>query len=330
MKLTIAIPGLLWHDIGDIKYLAPQLNSKNLDGLIKRSSIGKIPHSFSDLIYSGYLNSGLNSSTLASQIAKQLGVAGSYPHFLLAEPTFLRADRDRLLICESELLQLDDDEVSTIINSVNDHFNTEVKLYKINTNLWLIGLHQDIISNMGYPILDIIGENIDDYLPKAANSIELAKLLNEIQMLLFNLELNHTRKKDGLLQVNSLWLWDKQIKSNLIEIYTNIFTNIQGINNAKIKNLPNSIDDTFIDNSLVIIDNLYYPCCYRDSHSYLHNLSILDEHVAAVLLSSQIEHLEILVPGINNTLVITLHKNDKYKFWRNTSFLQLLKEQNAV
>jgi hypothetical protein len=330
VKLTIALPGLFWHDAGTVKHLASQIKTPNLDKLIKRSSITQIPYSFSDLIYSSYIECDSGSQSLALQIAKRLKLSNTHPYFLLAEPTFLRADRDRLLICESELLQLDDDEITNIIAIINSHFKDRCKLYKVDTNLWLLGLHQDITDNLFYPILDIIGENIDEYLPKTATSIELAKLLNEIQMLLFNLELNQIRKKEGLQQINSLWLWDKQIKSNHFDNYRDIFTNMQGINNAKIKSLPNSLDEAFIDNSLIIIDSLYYPCCYRDSYSYLHNLFNLDEKIAPALLAKQIEHLEILVPKSNSTLVITVNKNDKYKFWKNISFLQLLKEQNAV
>ncbi|MCC2645073.1 MAG: hypothetical protein K0R94_851 [Burkholderiales bacterium] len=322
MKLTIALPGLLWPDAGDIPHLARQLDTKNLDKVIKRSQIRQIPYSFSDLVYSTYTTT---TGSLATEIAKNLGYAGLYPNFLLAEPTFLRADRHRLLICESEILQLNDNEISIIIDNLNDHFSGILQVFKVNANLWLVGLNLNINNNKFYPILDIIGENIDNYLP--SNSIELTKLLNEIQMLLFNLELNRPRKNEGLIQINSLWLWDKQIKFNLINNYSNIFYNGQSLNSAKIKHLPKLLPDAFIDGSLIIFDNLYYPCCYRDHHSYLHNLSIIDNQVMTILLQylNRFDTLEILIPGIHKTLVITLNKNDRYKFWKNLTFIQLIK-----
>jgi len=321
VKLSIALPGLLWNDSGDIEYLAKHIITPNLDKLIKRSSIRQVPFSFSDLVYGNYTTT---TTSLAREMAKNLGYSDLFPHFLLAEPTFLRADRDRLLICESELLQLNDDEVSTIIESLNNHFCGRLQFYPFSMNLWLIGLNLDISDNKFYPILDIIGENIDAYLPN--NSIELTKLLNEIQMLLFSLELNKLRKNEGLIQINSLWLWDKEIKFNLINEYSNIFTSNQNINSATMKSLPESLHEAFLDDSLIIIDNLYYPCCYRDSHSYLHNLSVIDNQVIPILLShlNKFDILEILVPGIHKTLVITLNKIDKYKLWKNRSFHKLL------
>lgn len=322
MKLSIALPGLFWPDPGDIEYLAPQVNY--LDKLIKRALISQLPYSFSDLIYSSYVQT---TPSLARAIAKKMGILDLYPNFLMAEPTYLRANRDCLLICESELLQLKDDEVSSIISSINSHFAGILQLFPVATNLWLIGLNQDINESKFYPILDIIGENIDAYLP--VQSIELTKLLNEIQMLLFSLELNKMRP--GLIQINSLWLWDKAINSTILDGYTNIFTNNQSINNARIRSLPETMLDMFVDNSLIILDNLYYPCCYRDSQSYLHNLSLIDGQILSILLSNiaQIDCLEILVPGTLNTQVITLNKKDKYKFWRNMSFNQILKERYA-
>lgn len=324
-KLSIALPGLLWHDAGDLEYLIT--NTPNFDKLIKRGAVHTLPYSFSDLVYSNYAGT---TTSLAAEIAKMFKYENLYPHFLLAEPTFLRADRDRLLICESELLQLNDDEVYTIINKLNNYFAGILQVFVINTNLWLIGLNQEIRGDKFYPILDIIGENIDDYL--SGNDVRLAKLLNEIQMLLFGLELNKQRKQEGLIQVNSLWLWDKAIKFNLIYGYSNIFTNSQSINNAKIKRLPKSLVDAFIHNSLIIIDSLYYPCSYRDKYSYLHNLSVIDAQVMSLLHEhkTRFNNLEILIPGACKTLVITLNKNNKYKFWKKKlTFSQLLKEQNA-
>lgn len=327
MKLSIALPGLLWPDNGDLEYLTRQIVAPNLERLIKYAAVSQVSHNFSDLIYSSYT---ATTNSLATEMAKSLGYQDLYPYFLMAEPTYLRADRDRLLICESELLQLNDDEVSTIINTLNNHFVGVLQLFPINPNLWLIGLNLDIKDHQFYPILDIIGENIDDYLPN--NSIQLTKLLNEIQMLLFSMELNLLRKSEGLLQINSLWLWDKTINHHLTNKYSNIFTNSQSINSVKIKRLPELLSGAFIDNSLIIIDNLYYPCCYRDSRSYLHNLSVVDDQVIAPLLQyrTKIDTLEILIPRTHNTLVITLNKNDKYKFWKNLTFKQVLKEQNAL
>lgn len=329
MKLSIALPGLLYTNIGNDNYITSQIKCKNFSKLVKKSSIAKLPFNFSDLIYSLQVDNITDS--LAKSIAYDNGFNKDYSHFLIAEPTFLRTDMDRLLICESELLQLSDEENHLILDTINQHFNGLIKIYQTNQNIWLIGLNMDISEIKFYPILDIIGENIDEYLPIGKNALELTKIINEIQMVLFNLNINHTRKQEGLLQINSLWLWDKSIKFSILDNYSQIFTNSIGQSNAKIKDIPQNIEDSFIDNSLIIIDDLYYPSCYRDSYSYIQHLEILDRILAKLLLQKkEITSIEILIPNINNTLAIKIGQYDRYKFWKNMSFIQLMKEQNAV
>ena len=210
MHLTVALPGLLWPDLGDIDYLYAQIQTTNLDRLIKHASISHLNYSYSDLLYMNQISlnkpavslshkmdpglrrddmSGAHNS-LATSIAQDLGVIDGSKTFLIAEPTHLRADRDRLLISEAELLQLDTTEAQAIIAAINQHFNAEINLYYVTEHLWLIGLNLTKAHNKFFPIVDIIGENIDPYLPKQEQAIQYSRLLNEIQMLLFTLKSN--------------------------------------------------------------------------------------------------------------------------------------------
>ena len=224
MHLTIAIPGLFWPDSGDIDYLYPKIEADNFKSLIKHANVSKLNYGYSNLFYSA--STGLAQGSLAKQLASQLKITDEYPNFLLAEPTHLRLDRDRLLIAEPALLQLDQSEEVAIINAINTHFNGEIKLYYVNEGLWLVGHKLDVSDCTFYPILDIIGENIDDYLVKeGADAIKLNKLINEIQMLLFNLPLNEERKQEGSLVANSLWLSDTTVLHQICAQFEHIIAN---------------------------------------------------------------------------------------------------------
>ena len=353
MKLSIALPGLIWPDSGD-GHIYNQISTPEFDNLIKHASLRKFEYSFSDLIYAAYYDSAnqdksyrdmnhqndthnatlVNASSLALKFAKQLGVDADYPHFLIAEPTHLRVDRDRALICETELLKLSFKETGIIIDSINSHFKHEIKLYAISTELWLIGLNLDVSNNHFYPILDIIGENIDSYLPKAKNGVELNKILNEIQMLLFNLPENQTRKEDLLLTVNSLWLWDKKIESNILNNYSEIYTNINlaNFNNVKIKPLasPYSLNK-FVDNSLLIVDDLYYSCSYRDFESWIEKLDVISERLLKELNVRQFSQIDILIPNASSTLSLNIKPHNKYKIWKkNLKLIDLFRKHHAL
>ena len=331
MKLSIALPGLIWQDIGDER-IYNEITAPKLDNLIKHASTRSLEYNFSDLIYATYASEYTDKS-LANTFAKQLGVARDYPYFLIAEPTHLRIDRDRLLICETELLKLSFKETQIIIDNINSHFSPEIKVYAINTELWLIGLNLDVSDNQFHPILDIIGENIDNYLPRGVNGVELNKIFNEIQMLLFNLPENLARKEEGLLTVNSLWLWDKKIDSNIIDSYSKIFTNINlvNLNSAKIKPLSPNLENSLVNNSLLIVDDLYYPCCYRDFDTWDAKLQLISKCLLEKLDVRKFSQIDILIPKTSSTLNLRIRPRNKYKIWnKKLNLIDLFRKYHAL
>lgn len=368
-KLTIAIPGLFWQDVGDIDYLYPKIKLDNLAKILKHAKMSIIPGSYGELIYSlddiqGDYAQGLVMQEIAKQqiVTQELATqevaktekcsitnnySAKYSGFLIAEPTHLRLNRDCLQISESELLQLNETECQSIIDSVNAHFNGEIKLHYLTENMWLFCHNLDIgllDNNQFYPILDIIGEDINDYMPRDSNGILLNKIINEIQMLLYNLSINQQRISNGSLSVNSLWLWNKNINQTLLTSYSKIYANnlTKLISHAKITSariysgkislIPDSINTAFENNSLIIIDNLYYPCCYRDGFSWMDKLQQLDQTLWLALNTQlgQIKELNILIPQKQNTIKLTIKSSYKYKFWQNQQLINLVKESHAL
>lgn len=327
MSLTIAFPGLIWPDSGDIEYLYQDLKTPFLDKFIKQAKISKHSYSYSDFLCGIHslertmdshaknchprADGDLLHKTLSHKLAKQLNVAREFPYFLVAEPTHLRIDRDRLLISEASLLQLDKTESQAIIDIINTHFTPLFKLYYVNEHLWLLGLNINPEHEKFYPILDIIGENINDYLPKSNNSLKYNKFLNEVQMLLFSTEVNKLRKSEGSLSVSSLWLWDKNISNNTFD-YDEVFINDNCplLNYDKIQALPNNLEQTFCSNknSLIIIDNLYYPSSYRDSYSWQDKIEDIDKTIFMLLDKMKIKDFTVLILGSNHTLELKIKK----------------------
>lgn len=309
MSLTIAIPGLIWPDSGDIDYLYSELKTPYLNKFIAKTKVKYLDYSYSDFLCNldtDHVNK--NDFTLAMQMATHLNIQHEFKHFLFAEPTHLRVDRDRLLISEAELLQLDHTESIEIINKINNHFAPDFKLYYLDEHLWLLGLNIYPGTEKFSPIIDIIGENIDDYLPKEKNSILYNKFLNEVQMLLFSLSVNKNRQTEGSLTSNSIWLWDKstrQLDTEYTQIYAN--NNLSLLKHDKILPLPNNLNEIFKSNqnTLVIIDQLYYPSCYRDSYSWQDKIKNLDEKIFAVMANLKINNFRLLIPMQNKTLELT-------------------------
>lgn len=337
MNLSIVLPGLIWLDKGDINYLYPKLKTPNLNSLIKHSYLSNLNHSYSDIILSTYYANDpnvKNNDKIAEQIAK-INNLSHFKYYLIAEPTHLRVDRDRLLISEPGLLQLKREEMFIIRNTINSHFKDELKLYNITDELWLLGTNIDISKINFYPTLDIIGENIDGYLAQGENSIQLNKMLNEIQMLLFKLDFNKKRKSEGLLSVNSLWLWNKDIKKELLKEFgknTNI-SSIKMPDKDKKDFLYSGLEDGSFNNKLLIINHLHASCCYRDHRAWINNVEDFDNNLGSILNSffkkNKIKKLNIFLPLTDKTLKLQLNSIDKFKFWKNINLLKIVKGYGA-
>lgn len=309
-ELNLVLPGLIWPNSADYEYLSSRIQLSNFSNLCAKGKLNKLALRLSDFIYAKHNNSELS---LASNYAAKLGIT-KYVAYMLMEPTHLRLDRDRLLISESELLQLNTDDVKQIIDLINEHFAGELEIFSISDELWLIGLNFALDDTISYPLIDIIGENIDEFLPTGPQRLRLHKLMNEIQMLLFNLPLNKQREEDGLLSVNSVWIWDK-------------------VPEQAPRQLGNFLVDNFIldehsfnllGTNTIMVDKAYFPACYRDSISWLEVINELDislgEKVLKLLKLGKVKQLNLYFPTLNGCDHVCINQFDLWKFWRGTTF----------
>ncbi len=310
--LNLILPGLIWPNSADYQFLLPQLAIPNLTKLLSRATKKFIPFAVSDFIYANNISGDYD---LAKNYAKKLQIIG-FQSYLLIEPTHLRIDRDRLLISEAELLQLNDSEVDLLINELNQHFVDDLEIFKIYNELWLVGFKRQLSNDLiSYPICDIVGENINDFLPMGSNRLFLHKLMNEMQMLLFNLTLNHQREQEGLLTVNSVWIWNKSLVNLPFNVdvvlstnpkYGNTFDNFEQIKYSK--------------TSMAFIDSLYYSACYQDHYSWIKQINLLEQQLFTMILNdynkSQIQEINFYIPTATKCIYFSLNKYNKWKLWR--------------
>lgn len=126
---------------------------------------------------------------------------------LCADPCYLHADRDRLL-----LFPIDDltaDEASQLIDTIQSLLKEfAAELVAIDANHWSILLEKiPDIELTAMPSL--IAKPVMAALPQGAERADWLRLWNEIQMLLFEHPVNQQRQSVGKLPVNSVWFWGK-------------------------------------------------------------------------------------------------------------------------
>ena len=306
MQLNIVLTGLLSPEI-------ELINSPNLTKLINHAKINVLDLSYSDIILGGQYKIG---TSIATQIAKLHNI-DSFSHYIICEPTHLRLDGNRLIIAESSLLQLDQNECNQIIQDLNKYFNEQVKFFYINDNCWLIGTNQLNKPASNLAILDIIGQDVNQYL---SDNIKINQIINDAQMILANHNVNQVRNEEGAIDFNSIWLWDKILVSKLDFTPSQILFNIN-----------DCINNHYDDNALIIFDTLYSPSCYGDIHSWLDTMLQLDNQIWQQLCTNTNEiKINLYLPYNNITFKVQVTPLDKFKLWRNNNFNKMINTQNKL
>ncbi|MGD8378580.1 MAG: hypothetical protein PVI37_07245 [Gammaproteobacteria bacterium] len=132
--------------------------------------------------------------------------AGDRPWFR-AEPVHLQVATDHLVLQDSTVLALADDEAVALIEAFNAFFeDDQARLVRGHSGAWYLspGWLPDIRVA---PLAAVIGRNIYPHMPSGPDAARWRSFLSEIEMLLHQQPVNAMREARGLPTVNSLWCW---------------------------------------------------------------------------------------------------------------------------
>ena len=127
-------------------------------------------------------------------------------YWLRADPVHLSVMRDRIVLADSQALELDQAEADALAASIHDHFGDSFSPLALRPRRWYLRLRQAPQMSTT-PLSCATGCDIDPLLPRGHDASHFRALLNELQMLLHDHPLNQRREARGQLPVNSLWLW---------------------------------------------------------------------------------------------------------------------------
>lgn len=127
--------------------------------------------------------------------------------YLRADPVFVRATLNELILNDARALSLSLDEAHEFADLVNSHFLSESWCVEaLHPERWYMCFeHAQRLTTT--PLSMVRGSSIVDYMPAGVDAPRWHVLLNELQMLLHECEANRQRERRGLLPVNGLWLW---------------------------------------------------------------------------------------------------------------------------
>lgn len=122
---------------------------------------------------------------------------------VLFKPVYLKSDINNAVVFPVE----DSSQLDLLINDLSAYFNVDCGIKKCPDNSWLMTLHHIKPVNGMPHYLSALGKKVTQYQQQATQNLEWFKLFNEMQMFLFQHEINQQREQQGKIPVNSLWCW---------------------------------------------------------------------------------------------------------------------------
>lgn len=207
MKLTLLIPDLLpprapqeWQD--PYRELALPALETLLSRAVMRAEPGMSLESF---LCAHFGVSGGEAVAPYTRIAD--GVTENFPFWLRADPVYLQAQREQLMLVDGSMLAISVEEAQDLVFALNQHFAQDgLRIWAAHPWRWYIGLAA-APSLSTSTLADVAGQGMNAYLPTGADSMWWHQRINEAQMLMHTHAVNTAREARGAPLVNSLWVW---------------------------------------------------------------------------------------------------------------------------
>lgn len=248
-------------------------------------------------------------------------------YWLRADPVYMQADRDTVLLSAHEEIALTEGEATKLVEKINAHFIDEPwTLYSFTPQRWYMALEKqaDLITS---PITKVMGKNIHHYASTGDDAPYWLNITNEIQMLLHGSNVNFERESRNMITANSLWLWgggtlpdfDNPLKSH-DKIITNdiLFSGVGHYCDLEILALDNEfINHIQNGNSFVVLDMLSEYIRNLDLYSFMQALYEIETSFLSLcnelLLNNKVDKI-ILVT--DDAIKITVTKKYLRRWWK--------------
>ena len=331
--LHLALPGLLWpaQAIQDMVY---DLKMPALSWLLGKGNrsvqpVADYPQWLADV-------AGLPKLPAAALRASAMGEAQT-GRWLCLDPIHLRVERTQLIVQDPASLQLTQEEAEALLADLAPLLDELGQTGISAAHEWQIHLHaeSDIRTT---PLVDAIGLNGDQLMPKASNVKVWRRVLNEIQITLHEHPVNLARTARGLPAVNSVWPWgegrlaDGKPDWHLIQADGSLWQGLARHLGCEWSRLPERYENCS-GKTLVVQPALEAGARHRDALQWLGAMQTLEENWFAPLMQAlqngSLKKLVIHGHGEGHALTLSVSGNNKLNFWRKPAPLTVLGVKTA-
>ncbi|POZ60424.1 hypothetical protein [Chromobacterium alticapitis] len=323
MKLTLLMPGLCWLDAHDGVEVGKGLSLPSLQRLLGQGSLQRREQSLADCV--GRLW-GAPPQGLARLAASAAGLDAAEGEWLLADPVHLRIDRDRALLADVGVMQVEQGEAAALVDALNRHFGEDgLAFHAIQPGRWLLQARQPLRASFA-PLWDVVGEDINLHLPQGESGLAWSRMLNELQMLLHTQPVNDAREMRGELAVNSVWLWGEGQPAAWRAPAPRLLADDEPLQWLAAQTGMSADGAPFAfegldggEDCLLALDAMQAAAQYRDAWGWREGLERMERDWFAPLLLAlrrgQLQQLTLIASGPAG-FELTVKPADLWKFWK--------------
>ena len=253
-------------------------------------------------------------------------------HWLRADPVHLKLEGNRIVLADSALFSLSQQEADNITDSLNAHFSRDgLTFYPLRPERWYLRAEAaPALETTALP--EAAGRSVDALLPRGGDATCWRGRLNEVQMLLHEHAVNVARENAGQMQINGVWLWgggklQDAVSAPFSAVWSKDALALGLARAAKIaaRALPADAADLLRASAsegvnLVLLDGLRAAAQYSDAHGWRKSMEQLERDWFApllhALLQGRIGMVSVHALGPEGVLSAETTRGDLRRFWR--------------
>jgi hypothetical protein len=325
VRIHIVVPGLFLPE-GLAAEAGSGLRLPALEKILARSRTEKLP----DGTLEAWLCTafGVADSAIAPVTLRADGAEPGAHYWLRADPVHLDIRHDQTV--EQAAVPVDAEEAAQLCASLNRHLAAEdLHFVAPHPQRWYLRLEREPgITVRRYP--EAGGGDIRDFLPEGVEALRWDRLLNEIQMLLFNHPVNQSRERRGEWLINSLRLWGGGYAAEMMrqpcgrmfadDALATAFALAAGVDHAPLPDDAAPYLSGREGDILIVWDGLRHALQHGDPGGWRDSLQHLEINCLGPLLqalsSGMLDSITLDVLQQGGSSRFTLTRRGARKFWR--------------
>ena len=341
MNLSLLIPNLFWPDVSQAE-IYRELSIPSLEKLLAKSiAIQYQPHEMEIWLCKTFNISQQQNNWPIAPIMLHVDAPGlirtNKDYWIRADPVHLRIEQNHIMLADSEAFEISKEEATQIVHDINKNLGSHhnFTLLPLHPHRWYIRLPR-AAEIQTYTLGQVTCMNINNFLPTGKESMIWHKIINEIQMLLYEHPVNQPRESLGKLTINSLWFWGGGTMPQLIHApYTHIWSNNDLLHalalscNINYSQLPIHADEWLRANTpgnhLIVLDMLREKAKYRNAFDWRETLNSLEKNwflpLYNALKKGDINQLAITGLSEISSQTFVAKRSSLWKFWRMAKLL---------